>query len=372
MDWEAFEKHKPFAGERKPSMLRRRVGHDYESRRIYLVTMTIEDRRPLLGHIIGKADAPDGSADSPRVVPSKLGEEIQRCWQSIPDYYPEVKPLALQLMPDHLHGIIFVTSQMEQHLGIVLKGFKTGCNRAYRQLGYAASASQLDYAATVLQQRQTGFLFSRNYNDHILEGAGELNRWLQYLKENPWRLLMKREHPDLFRLHRQTEVCGLQFTSMGNHFLLDRPSRQQVEISRSATDKQISDRLSEVLTAARHGAVTYTAAISDGEKLIARNIREQGLPLVVLLNEGFPEQGSPQERYYKPGGVYFEACSQGRLLLMEPHESAFLNPTVRSITEAILRRKAEARHIPYTELPTTSLRYRFLTLNTIAHLLAEE
>ena len=26
MDWEAFEKHKPFAGEKKPSMLRRRGG----------------------------------------------------------------------------------------------------------------------------------------------------------------------------------------------------------------------------------------------------------------------------------------------------------------------------------------------------------
>ena len=38
-----------------------------------------------------------------------------------------------------------------------------------------------------------------------------------------------------------------------------------------------------------------------------------GFPLVVLLNEGFPEVGSPQEKYYKPGGTYFEACSNGKL-----------------------------------------------------------
>ena len=138
MKREDYEKHKPFAGEKKPSMLRRRLDHDYESRRIYLITMTVEGRRPLLGRLVGNADAPEGSPDEPRVCLSQLGEEVQRCWLSIPDFYPEVKPLALQLMPDHLHGILFVTRQMEQHLGMVLKGFKAGCNKAYRQLFRAA------------------------------------------------------------------------------------------------------------------------------------------------------------------------------------------------------------------------------------------
>ena len=76
MDQEAFAKHKPFAGEKKPSMLRRRVGHDYESRRIYLITMTVEGRRPLLGTLVGSADAPDGSPDAPRVV---LHRWARRC-----------------------------------------------------------------------------------------------------------------------------------------------------------------------------------------------------------------------------------------------------------------------------------------------------
>ena len=60
MDWEAFEKHKAFAGEKKPSMLRRRVGHDYEQRCVYLVTMTVEGRRPLLGRLVGDAGAESG------------------------------------------------------------------------------------------------------------------------------------------------------------------------------------------------------------------------------------------------------------------------------------------------------------------------
>ena len=67
MDWEDFEKHKAFAGEKKPSMLRRRIGHDYESRQIYLITMTVEGRRPLLGRLVGDAEAEKGSPEAPRI-----------------------------------------------------------------------------------------------------------------------------------------------------------------------------------------------------------------------------------------------------------------------------------------------------------------
>lgn len=65
MTEEEFLLRKPFAGEAKPSMLRRRVGHDYGGRCIYLVTVTIEGRLPLLGTLVGDADAPDGSPAAP-------------------------------------------------------------------------------------------------------------------------------------------------------------------------------------------------------------------------------------------------------------------------------------------------------------------
>jgi hypothetical protein len=77
MDWEAYEKHKPFAGKNKPSMLRRRIGHDYESRCIYLVTLTVEGRRPLLGRLVGDANAEKGSAEAPKIVLSPLGEKVK-------------------------------------------------------------------------------------------------------------------------------------------------------------------------------------------------------------------------------------------------------------------------------------------------------
>ena len=34
------------------------------------------------------------------------------CWREIPKHYPEVSVLAFQVMPDHIHGILFVTHEI--------------------------------------------------------------------------------------------------------------------------------------------------------------------------------------------------------------------------------------------------------------------
>ena len=52
---------------------------------------------------------------------------------------------------------------------------------------------------------------------------------------------------------------------------------------------------------AEDGAVSYSGAISAGEKQVVRAIREAGLPVVVVLNDGFPASGSEHERFFKPG-----------------------------------------------------------------------
>ena len=57
MKRETYEKQKAFAGEKKASMLRRCIDHDYTDRQMYLVTMVIEGRRPLFGEVVGRSDA---------------------------------------------------------------------------------------------------------------------------------------------------------------------------------------------------------------------------------------------------------------------------------------------------------------------------
>ena len=56
MDKDEYESRKAFAGEKKPSMKCRFVGHDYTRRGIYMLTMTVEGRRPLFGSVYGSSD----------------------------------------------------------------------------------------------------------------------------------------------------------------------------------------------------------------------------------------------------------------------------------------------------------------------------
>lgn len=383
-----------------PMRHHRENGWDYKGRAIYHFTLPVEERYPLFGVLEGE------SAETAFVRLNPYGRRVCQMLCGLAQFYAgkgyALKVLAQKVMPDHVHLVIQVLEPLPQSIGAVVRGFKSGCTKVYKEMyissgenaaevhgdgksesaagmhgdsedGRKRSADAPVHFARIFAGR--GSIWEQNpayYHERILHAPGQLRRMIDYVKDNPRRLWVKSRNPEFFRLHRRTEAAGLSFTSMGNHFLLDWPDKQVVEMSRSATNEEVQEQLRKVLAAAHNGTVTYTAAISKGEQLIARTLREQGYPLVVLLNDGFPKEGSPHERYYKPGGVYFEACSKGQLLLLEPTEQAFLDAGIQTAVEATLRRKAEARHYVYTPIPVTSQRYRFMALNEMAKRLVQE
>ena len=120
---------------KRPSMKRRMIGHDYTKRGRYLITLVVDGRRPLLGRLEGRADAIPGSPDFPRIIPTTLGQAVINELQGLPNYYPQIGLVACQLMPDHLHFILSIEERLPENrpLGIVIRGFIQGCNRAYRE-----------------------------------------------------------------------------------------------------------------------------------------------------------------------------------------------------------------------------------------------
>lgn len=310
-----------FAGEAIPSMTRRRDGHDYEARQMYLITITVEGRRPLLGRVVGNPEAAEGAPDAPHTELSPLGKAVEQQWMAISHYHPEVEVLALQMMPDHLHSILFVKERMPQHLGHIIKGFKASTNKEYRQLIAPAPSSAVPVvssAATPSQRtgrpkpdRKHGLLWSIGYTDGILGRKGQLNNWLAYLRDNPRRLLMKRLHPEFFRVQRNVQVGSYEFSAIGNRYLLSHPVRLQVQCSRRLTQEEIAQQTSYYLGLAKRGAVLVSPSISPGEKAIMRAAFDAGYPLILLQENGFTELA-------KPGGARFDACAEGRLLILAP------------------------------------------------------
>ena len=283
--------------------------------------MTVEGRHPLLGRLVGRSDAKPGTADAPHVELSELGKAVEYEWMAVRKYHPEVSVVALQIMPDHLHGILFVHEQMPQHLGHIIKGFKASTNKHYRRLilGVDSAATpslqreQGEKRDRSLDNRQHGMLWSLGYNDHILSGKDELQRWLNYLRTNPLRLAIKREHPDLFRVRFGVSIAGQNYAAIGNQFLLNNPQKLQVQCSRSLTDEQVAEQVALFLAKARKGAVLVSPAISKGEQAVMRAALDAHLPLIFLTPWGF-------NAFSKPGHQYFDACAEGRFLILAPWE----------------------------------------------------
>ncbi|MBR6282813.1 MAG: hypothetical protein IKR25_00760 [Muribaculaceae bacterium] len=288
-------------------MTRRDVSHDYTSRCFYMITLTVLGRHPVLGQV-------DGTSLAPCMKPSLLGAAVQREWGSISTHCSQVAVVACQLMPDHLHGILYVREPVNFPLGNVVKGFKLACNRVLRELLAAMKSPLTEKEQALLHLaalRQPGkaVLWSEGYNDIILRSYDELETWKQYLLDNPRRLLLRREHSEWLRPFFDLPLGQHKCCGIGNRDLLDAPVRVQVHISRSMPQEQINRERESLLEQARAGAVLVSPSVSPGEKQVMRAAFEAGMRLIVIQENGFTPLSKPHRQF-------FEACAQGRLLLL--------------------------------------------------------
>ena len=335
---------------------------------IYHITFVVTGIQPLLGEL-----AIDH--DEPRCLPTDLGRAISHDLDEIQQRRPYVRVLAKQLMPDHIHVLLYVTDDCSVSIKEIARGMRQG----WRQMATTVSIDPQISSAEEYKQMPKGGTQMPDTGTHqplfetpffrTLAHKGQLDTMIQYIHDNPRRAMLKQQNPDLFTLRRDTRVGELCFTSLGNLFLLDYPEKQPIICSRTLSEQQITAQQTDALYQAKNGCITVTAAISPGERQIARAVREAGAPLIILLKDGFPKAGDPHEKYYKPGGVYFEACAAGRLLLLEPTADTLTLPDIQRRTEQTLREKAEARHWNYQPIPVTSDRYRMMAANEIVKVL---
>ena len=353
------------------SMKRRCFVHDYKGRSIYLITLEVAGRQRLLGRILG-ADAPGtgpGSAlpEIPLSVsglseaelsainarlfePSELGRRVAEEFMKICEHVPGVKPLLAQAMPDHFHGILFVTREINRTLGSIVAGFKGKCSQLARELGVLEALTRLSPDCgtddlTRLTLGRTGCrsvkvsLWEEGFHDRILTSDGQLEKMFRYVRDNPRRLALRLKYPDLFTSVRCLAGHGHIFDAYGNGFLLQSDEIVQVQCSRRFFGFKREEKLgltpntpnrkvkvthevafetpefdakkAELFAAAKKGAVLCSPCISDGEKAIAYAAVDAGYSLIVLRNESFPPR-------FKPSGRFFDACAEGRLLMLCP------------------------------------------------------
>lgn len=115
----------------KPTHRKHSRYHDYSDRCIYHVTIVCSDRVPILGRVVGE------SAERAHVEFTPLGMEVYKEIQDIPAVMERkgcsVQVLASVVMPDHVHFVLYVKERMPMKMGLIIRGFKQGCNKQLRR-----------------------------------------------------------------------------------------------------------------------------------------------------------------------------------------------------------------------------------------------
>ena len=330
-----------------PQMHQRSIHHDYHGRGIYLITLCTEGRKPLLGTLVGS------SLDEAAIAPTALGHEVLRCWEQIPEVQRQlaaekaaktgqpcerdISLLDYQLMPDHFHGIIFVRKDMDIALGDIIRGFMVGCTKAFNGRDpreYALHPTTTPSQPASLQpssqppslqpssqppspvgcraySRGTSPLrplWEKGYHDRLLLHEGQLQNMIDYVRDNPRRLMLRRQHRKLFIVQRHVRYARWAFSAIGQVQLLDAPL-VAVHVRRYFTAEQRRDYMNGCILAARRGAILISPFISEHEKRVRDEAFREGLFCIQLCSEPFSD-------YHKPPGELIEHCSSGHLLLL--------------------------------------------------------
>lgn len=298
---------------KKPTHRKHNKWHDYRSACIYHITLVVSDREPVLGRLEGMEPPSQGA----RMELSPLGMDVADCVRAIPRYGAmrglDLQILAQQVMDTHLHFVLYVRQPLgKETLGDLIRGFKTGCNKALRR----ALESPLDRMGTVCPQSsrilRDKALFEEDFDETILKKRGQLKRMITYVHENPYRKWIKRNCRDRFIPVRGIMIAGRCYDGIGNIMLLGL-SRHQVHVRSRFNDEERRDYKNDCVRKARQNHALVSPFISNDEKAVRDVSLKEGHSIIQLQDNGFTDFTTC------PGDLY-EYCINGQVLLLVPSD----------------------------------------------------
>ena len=140
------------------------ASHNYGSSGAYFVTICAKARIPLF-------DRPEL-----RII-------LEEAWYFLPQHFPGLTLDEFVIMPDHIHGIIWLDSTISGNitLGDVIKSYKSLTFNRW-----------LAYIEAHALNEQAKF-WQRNYMEHIIRDESQLTQRREYIRNNPLRAELKRK-----------------------------------------------------------------------------------------------------------------------------------------------------------------------------------
>ena len=141
------------------------TGWRYDCKCNYMITLVTEPRAPIFG-----------SLREWGVERSAEGKAVYDAWQKVEARFPGVRATYNSIMPDHFHGIVYITFEGAAELGEVVAFFAAEVERS---LGRK--------------------VWNGLWRDSVCLASGQLHRQITYVLTNAKRRWIKENNPGLFR-----------------------------------------------------------------------------------------------------------------------------------------------------------------------------
>jgi len=160
-------------------------GYDYGRAGGCFVTICAHERACLFGEVV------DGA-----VRLNEVGALVRACWEEIPTHFPNVHLDAFAIMPNHVHGIVWLVTSVGARHAVPVPGERFG-----RPVSGSIPTIIRSFKAAVTQRinrhRRTpgASVWQRNYYEHIIRDDESLDRIREYIANNPRQWELDRENP---------------------------------------------------------------------------------------------------------------------------------------------------------------------------------
>lgn len=269
--------------------------HDYTASGYYLITITAYPGTPRLSAINMPSEVVIRKGEMIIPVNTELGECVRDELMAIPRKNPKLKIRRYVIMPDHIHFVLQVVSELDKPVGRYIAPFTKECSQAHTRLANLSSFTTL----------------FKPFDDQIIFNKEQLDRAIKYIEDNPRRYLIRRQYPDLFQRHLNVVIGGHEYAAYGNMFLLKKPYLLPIRIHRNWSKEEFDRYAAYCSEEISKGSISISPAIHKAEKDIIRKAIDGGSSAIILRDLGFNER-------FKPSGEYFDLCGAGRLLMLCP------------------------------------------------------
>jgi putative transposase len=169
-----------------PRQSPRLSGYDYSEQGAYFVTICIQSHLCLLGEILNG-----------EMRLNQAGRMAKQWWEKLESNFPAIKTDFFVIMPNHFHGIIFITKDTSSRLLTLKQGAHMGAP-LQKIVQWFKTMTTNEYVHGVKEHGWAPFkkhLWQRSFYAHVVRNDEALNRIREYIQTNPQRWELDRENP---------------------------------------------------------------------------------------------------------------------------------------------------------------------------------